>query len=78
MRTYSNMQTFLLSHPGGETCAYEHHAQGHLEKEDVIHCKFPWVTDGKELRYHSHGLLMGKNYVIYTLGYSWDRITCFH
>jgi len=26
---------------------------------------FPWVTHGKEL------------YVIYTLGYSWDRITCF-
>ena len=30
---------------------------GHLEK-DVIHDKFPWVTHGKELRYHSHGLLM--------------------
>ena len=35
--------------------------------------KFPWVTHGKELHYHSHGLLMGKNCVFY----SWDRITCF-
>ena len=26
----------------------------------------------------SHVSLMGKNYVICTLGYSWDRIMCFH
>ena len=33
---------------------------------------------GKELCYHSHESLMGKNCVICTVGYSWDRITCFH
>ena len=32
--------------------------------KDVILEKFPWVTHGKELRYHSHG-------------YSWERITSF-
>ena len=36
--------------------------------KDVIYGKFPWVTHGKELRYLSHGLLMGKNYVILHLG----------
>ena len=47
-------------------------------EKDVILGKIPCVTHGKELRYHSHESLMGKNYVICTLGYSWDRITCFH
>jgi len=37
---------------------------GHLEKDVIIHGKFPWVTHGKELRYLSHG-------------YSWERITSF-